>query len=274
MTRAVLVLFTAAVLLSACGGDEPSAPAAKATPDAAAQVRTIAAKVLTQAGGYELCFENSTDRFIQSAFKGDRNECGYLQRIIGPGTPHVLGVRVDGDRAFAAVEYQDSAVKGAFGTLELVREGSVWKLDKLDDGFMLSTYVASVQTLSIGALSEPEVQRCVTAQAEKMSNAAVRRYVYAMLRLDDRTGKAAFKLVKKCPRELAIFVADELVKELERDGYSKAYVKCARPRLEYSLAVTGLAPEILAGADDEDGAGVAALSGVMLGVNKFCRRHR
>ena len=55
----------------------------------------------------------------------------------------------------------------------------------------------------------PEVQSCVARQTLKLSDAAVRKYAYALFRLDQDTGQAALKLVNKCPKQVAIFVAEE-----------------------------------------------------------------
>jgi hypothetical protein len=274
MPRAVVLVFVL-LLLSACGGGDPPKPAATATatPDPAAQVREVAAKVAGEAGGYELCFENSTDRFIRALFKGDRDACRNLQRIIGPGTPKVLDVKVTGERAAVSVAYEGSAVKGRYGTLGFVREGGVWKLDRLETDFVRSTAVASVQALSVGALSVPEVQQCVAARALELSDTAVRRYVYTLYRLDDRTGPAALRLVEKCPKQVAIFVAEEVARGLEEEGYSRKYADCMQDQLEAYLVITEVAPKILAGSESV-GFGTAAVAGILEGVEPECRRFK
>lgn len=271
MPRAVVLAFVL-LFVPACGGEEPpTRPAPTATPDPAAQVRAIAPKVVSDAGGYELCFENSTDRFIRAVFKGDRESCGNLQRIIGPGTPKVLDVKVTGEQASASVEYEGSAIKGPYGTLAFVREGGVWKLDKLGGDFIRATAVVSVRALSTGALSVPEVQECVAEQTLKLSDAAVRKYVYSLFRLDEGSGRSALRLVDKCPKEVAIFVAEELAHGLEKQGFSRRYIECVQPRLQAYLAVTGIAPTVLSGSDNKD-VGAAAVSGLIKGVDKQCRR--
>lgn len=269
-----VVLVLVLVLLSACGGeDPPERPAPKATPDPAAQVRELAPKVVSGAGGYELCFEHSTDRFIRTVFKGDREKCANLQRIVGPGTPKVLEVKVTGERASASVEYVGSVIKGAFGTLAFVREGGVWKLDKLGADFMRSTAVVSVRTISTGALSVPEVQECVAKQTLKLSDGAVRKYVYALFRLDEDAGPSALRLVDKCPKEVAIFVAEEIALSLKTQGYSRRYIECLQPRLEGYMALTGIAPNVLSGSDKKD-FGTDAVRGLVKGIDEQCRRFK
>src|SRR5689334_13181872 len=114
MPRAVVLVFLL-LFASACGGEERPAP--KPTPDPAAQVREIAPTVISEAGGYELCFENSTDRFIRAVFEGDREKCKNLQQIVGAGKPKVLDVKVIGEQATASVAYEGSALEGRFGSL-------------------------------------------------------------------------------------------------------------------------------------------------------------
>ena len=273
MPRAVVLVFVL-VLVSACGGEAPpEPPETKATPDPAEQVRAIAPTVISTAGGYELCFENSTDRFIRAVFKGDREKCRNLQRIVGSGTPKVLDVKVTGEQASASVEYEGSAIKGAYGALAFVREGGVWKLDKLDDDFVRSTAVVSVRALSTGALSVPEVQECVAKQTLKLSDAAVRKYVYGLFRLEKDAGQSVLRLVNKCPKQVAIYVAEEVAHGLAKDGYSQRYIKCVQPMLEAYLMLTGVAPTVLSGSDDKF-FGAAAVSGLLKGLDKQCRRYK
>jgi len=273
MPRAVLAVL-ALLFVAACGGEEtPKPPAAKATPDPVAQVRELAPKLVSRAGGYELCFENSTDRFIRAVFKGDRDSCGNLQRIIGPGTPKVLDVKVTGEAATATLAFDGSPIKDAYGTLGFVREGGVWKLDKLDEAFVRSTAVVSVRAISSGALTISEVQMCVAKQSLKLSEAAVRKYVYALLRVDDGAGELALRLVNKCPKEVAIFVSEEIALRLKTDGYSRKYVECVQPRLQGYLALTGIAPQVLSGSDDKD-FGADAVGGLLAGIDEECRRFK
>jgi hypothetical protein len=273
MSRPVVLVFVL-VLLSACGGeDPPQRPAPKATPDPVAQVRELAPKVVSGAGGYELCFEHSTDRFIRAVYKGDREACRNIQQVIGTGTPKVLDAKVKGDEASVSVEYAGSVVKGRYGTLEFVREGDVWKLDKVGSDFVRATAVVSVRALSTGALSVPEVQQCVARQTLKLSDAAVRKYVYALFRLDQDAGPAALRLVNKCPKQVAIYVAEELALGLKTQGYSRRYVECAQPRLEGYMALTGIAPNVLSGSDKVD-FGKDAVTGLIRGVDEQCRRYK
>ena len=237
------------------------------------QVRAIAPTVISTAGGYELCFENSTDRFIRAVFKGDREQCRNLQRIVGSGTPKVLDVKVTGEQASASVEYEGSAIKGAYGALAFVREGGVWKLDKLDDDFVRSTAIVSVRALSTGALSVPEVQQCVAARTLKLSDAAVRKYVYGLFRLEKDAGQSVLRLVNKCPKQVAIYVAEEVAHGLAKEGYSQRYIKCVQPRLEAYLVLTGVGPTVLSGSDDKF-FGAAAVSGLLKGLDKQCRRYK
>ena len=273
MPRAVALLCLL-MFVSACGGESPpERPAPKATPDPVAQVRELAPTVISEAGGYELCFEHSSDRFIRAVFKGDRETCRNLQRIIGPGKPKVLDVKVTGDRATASVEYEGSVLKGPYGTLTFVREGDGWKLDELDGDFMRSTAVVSVRALSTGALSVPQVQECVAKETLKLSDAAVRKYVYALFRLDEDAGQSALRLVNKCPKQVAIYVAEELAHGLRKEGYRERYIDCVQPRLEAYMMLTGVAPEVLSGSDNK-GFGAAAVSGLIKGVDEQCRRYK
>ncbi|MDA0167560.1 hypothetical protein OJ998_00560 [Solirubrobacter taibaiensis] len=269
VSLAVLVLFVVA-----CGGDEPpEKPTPTATPDPAAQVREIAPKVISTAGGYELCFENSTDRFIRAVFKGDREKCRNVQQIVGSGTPKVLDVKVAGEQAIASVAYEGSALKGPFGTVTFVREDETWKLDEFGDDFLRSTAVVSVRALSEGALSVPEVQECVAQQTLKLSDAAVRKYVYSLFRVDAGSGRAALRLVEKCPKAVAIYVAEEIALQLRTGGYSRRYIECLQPRLRAYMTVTGVAPTILSGSESKD-FGTAAISGLIKGTDEQCRRYK
>ena len=155
-------------------------------------------------------------------FKGDREKCRNLQRIVGSGTPKVLDVKVTGEQASASVEYEGSAIKGVYGALAFVREGGVWKLDKLDDDFVRSTAIVSVRALSTGALSVPQVQECVAKQTLKLSDAAVRKYVYGLFRLEKDAGQSVLRLVNKCPKQVAIYVAEEVAHGLAKDGVQPA----------------------------------------------------
>jgi hypothetical protein len=265
------VLLSVLLLVSACGGATTPEPAA--SPDPAAQIRELAPTVISQAGGYELCFANSTDRFIRAVFEGDREQCRNLQRIIGAGKPKVLDVQVKGEQASAAVAYEGSPIKGAFGTLTFVREGDTWKLDKLGTDFVRSTAAVSGRTLSTGALTVPEVQACVAEQTRSLSDAAVRKYVYGLFRLDEDVGRMAQRLVGKCPKEVAIYVAEELARGLQEQGYSRKYIECVQPRLEGYMALTGIAPNVLSGSDKLD-FGKDAVTGLIQGVDEECRRYK
>ena len=82
------------------------------------------------------------------------------------------------------------------------------------------------------------------------------------------------------PSSARILIVDdeEIVREslsgwLEKDGYSRRYIKCVQPRMEAFLTVTGVAPTILSGSENKD-VGTAAVSGLLAGVDKQCRRYR
>lgn len=107
--------------------------------------------------------------------------------------------------------------------------------------------------------------------AQHRRPAAVRRYGYALFRLDQDAGRGALRRVNKCPKPVAIFVAEEIARGLEEKGYSRRYIDCVQPRLQGLLALTGVAPDILAGSDKKD-FGTAAVSGLLAGVDKECRR--
>jgi hypothetical protein len=273
MPRAVAVLVVCVLSLCGCGGGgEPAARKPAPTPDPTAQLRAAAEKVLSTQDGYAVCYELASERFIRAVFK-DKDKCTNLRKVLGPGDPKAVDVAIAGNTADATMRYENGAVAGEFGTLSFVREGKAWKLDKLDDAFMHSAFEASMQVFTTGALAVPEVQRCMAARGGKMSDAAVRSYVYQLFRSDPKAGRTAVKIAEQCPEQLAIYVAEELTDIWRQQGKSEKFLDCAQRELEGLIMLTGVAKYALkGGASDAGGFSSAIFVGLMSGVQKHCRK--
>ena len=233
MSRVVAV-FVVCLLLAGCGDNEPAAKKPAPTPDPVAQLRAAAEKVVSTQDGYAVCYELATERFIQAVFK-DKNQCTNLRKVLGPGTPKAVDTTIVGTTADAVIQYEGSPVEGPFGTLSFVREGNAWKLDKVDDVFMHSAFKASMHVFSNGALAVPEVQDCMAARADKMSDGAVRSW--------------------------------------REQGKSEKFLSCAQRELQGLIMLTGTAKYALkGGAEDAGGFSSAIFAGLMSGVQKHCRK--
>jgi hypothetical protein len=236
------------------------------------RLRAAAEKVVSTQDGYAVCEQLLSARFVQSVFK-QPGKCTNLRKVLGPGTPKVVDQRISGDTATAAIQYDNGAVEGLFGTMTFVRDGSAWKLDRVDDVFMHSAFKASMQAFSDGALAVPEVQQCMAARADKMSDAKVRSYVYKLFRNDPTAGKTALAIAKQCPEAISIYVAERLTDIWRKAGRSEKFLRCAQRELEGLLMITGISDYALEGSDDAGGFASSAFAGLMIGVEKHCKQH-
>lgn len=263
-----LLLLVPVVLITACGGGG-SSPEDEVT-DTVNQI--LEAEEPDQIE--TVCRELTTQRFIDEVY-GDVERCiekplsddGELE---DPGETEVESVQVDDETAKVKVTTVGGDIAGAGGTLAMVDDGDGWKLDRLEDDYLRSTFSASVDVVDEGVFSYEPMRECMSGQIGKLKSGQLRGFVFQVLR--DQKKKATesvLAIAKKCPQPMAEFVADELAtRVIAAEGGSPSQVKCARKALVPYLMLTDLSSMAL----NDDGSGFtgAALAGLISGVIKEC----
>jgi hypothetical protein len=260
----VLAAFVA-VLLTSCGdsSDEPASPRE--------QARQAAVEILRAKDPERLCATLVTDRLLQEVYLGDRGKCIENARSDeDPGKPRVGNVTVAGRRADVKLSVEGGAGDGVSGTVELARERGGWKLDRFGADYLRSTFDASIDQVSTGALSLPAMRACMSEQAASMPEPLLRRFIYRAFRGDRRASQTTIAVAERCPDALATFVAGEIVRVLTEEGdASPAFRRCAERKIRTQLRISGLASKVLK--HNTSDAGTAALQGLTLGVANACR---
>jgi len=268
-----VVLLAALVLAAGCGDEKQSPQRPAPEKPVSAEVNAAADTVLHSDDARLVCGKLVTTAFLDEVYEGDVQTCIdhplHEAEDDKVGIAKIVDTQVQGSNAQVTVRVADGKYEGAGGELEFAKEGEAWKLDRYGTDYLRSTFLTGAQATETGALSVPEVRQCFGKQIEKLSEAKLRRFSYQAMRDENKNAyKLLLKMAEECPHVMAIYVADALTDGMEKEGKSKAYVRCMRRGISNFVAVTGLGPMVLKG--NLNGANEAALMGLVSGVDAQC----
>lgn len=264
----ILVLVLSSFALAACGGS--SSPEDEVT-DTVNQI--LEAKEPEQVE--TACRDLTTPRFLEEVYGGDVDKCieqplSDDSSIDDPGEVSVDSVEIDGEKAAVKIVTVGGDTDGNDGTWTMAEEDGEWKLDRLEDDFLRSTFAVSVNIVDEGVVSYEPMRECMSAQVAKLKSPQLRELMFQVYADEKSKATQSFlTIAKKCPKPMAEFVADELSTQIvEAGGGQPKQVKCVRDALVPLLMLTDLSSMALS--DDGSGFAGAALAGLISGALKQC----
>jgi hypothetical protein len=258
------VVALLAVALTGCGSSGPSAEE---------EAREAGVAIVESTDQHHFCRQMVTDRYLEETVGGGVAACENASVLADdPGTGRATKVTIraeDESRAEVAVAVEGGELDGVAGTLELVRDGDRWLLDRSGADFLRSSLLVAIKTVDEGALSADRMKSCMGEQAQKLSGDRIREFNH-----DATVDSNAFleadllPLAEKCPRALAEYATDEFTEGLIESGKSPAYVNCLQDEIEGFLLLTKITPQLLL--KNPGFAPLAALEGIVEGAKRNC----
>lgn len=266
---AILLVLLPVFFLAACGGE--SSPEDEVTDVADRIIEAESPEEIEQ-----VCRNLLTPVFLEEVYGGKVETCidqpvSDDGEIENPGEVSVDSVVVDGPKADARIVTVGGDNDGNDGTWAFAEDEGEWKLDRLGDDFLRSTFAVSVAIVDEGVMSYEPMRKCMSGQVAKLKSAELRKFMFEVTRdAKEKATDSVLSIAKACPKPMAEFVADELATQVLADkGASEAQVRCARKKMAPLLQVTGLS-SIALGEGDYGSALGPALAGLISGVLKQC----
>jgi hypothetical protein len=258
-----LLVLLATLALGACGSDTPPED----------EVREAAIVAGKSEDPKQFCRQLVSARLVDEVFDGDLGAC-LKSNVVeeNPGRPVVKGVVIpEGDETTAtvAMTFEGGESDGVTGHLRFIEEDDEWKLDRFETDYLRSVFDVGIAKVDEGAVSTPEMKRCVSRELGKLADGEIRDLTFDTLTDEDAAGKKIIGLAENCPAALADYVADELLVAFTETGPdTPAYRRCVHDELIFFLQILDITPDLLE--DNPSEATVAALQGLSLGVEKNC----
>lgn len=266
---AFLILLLPLAALAACGGET--------SPED--DVTEVANQILEAKSPEQVkvvCQELITPGMLRSVYGGELARCEDQplnddSGIEDPGEVGVASVSVEGEKADAAIVTTGGSTDGNDGTWYFRKTGGDWKLDRIGDDFLRTSFAISIRNVDQGVVSYEPMRKCMGREVQQLPASQIRGFMYKTMRGDRQAAlDSVLKIAGACPRPMAEFVANELAtRVLAKKEVTPAQIRCAKKKLVPLLQVTDLSSIALGSGDYGDATGLA-LAGLIAGVMKQC----
>jgi hypothetical protein len=243
MPRVAGPIVLALAILAGCGGDgEPSAE------DDEKAVRDVVTLSLTTVNHSGDCRRRLSSQLIRKTYR-NRTRCVRVQmddEEDPADTVRFSRVKVDGDRATAAIRILGGSSDGATGELELVREDGDWRIDDASVPLLRSLVEAGLKVGSGGLGLQADAVACMARELARLPDAEFRNTAYELIGETAEGEQRTSALLARCPgeggRSLLFQVFEQgIVESLRKRGSSETEIRCVVSKLRADVTDKELA---------------------------------